>query len=93
MRMHGRVSRLEKEQRRKVGDLPYLTVQQDIEDAGLFRDSAGNTYRTEDLERLSESHNLIKLVYAEDWGGEPQPGELRISLKWGDEDETEEGHL
>ena len=81
-------------------DKPWLNVQQSLDDESLYHDAAGKAYTAEDLQQLEETHNILAIVYDKDWRGEdagkdawPGLSGPVVKLTWGDEDETEEGHL
>ena len=80
-----------------MGDLPWLNVQQSLDDPALFHDAQGKAYTTEDLERLEATHNILAVVYDPDWRGDGKPrgiagGEL-VRLRWEEGEEEGEGHL
>lgn len=74
--------RIEQLEREAAPDRPYLSVKQDLNDRDVYRDLHGKAYTLAELEELEATHNIIMIVYTDDWREDPDT----IKLSWGDDD-------
>jgi hypothetical protein len=79
MRHQSKVKRLEQAAEAQAPKLPWMGVTQSLDDPNLYSDKDGNVYTDAELDALSQTHNILRIVYVKNWRDDDA---THISLQW-----------